>query len=159
MTSCLSPLSQPLRLVFCSRAQTYSRTLPPDDLSEAGFKVRRISRMARILRSGVDRWCTTAIEIAKSNNESGCGRFRMSATIVECGWCLTAIRARFSELASVSYQSLSVRENETLRKEVTMNEQRYIQDKERISSWAFYKPAHTKQVVEHLRRPTDPRRL
>jgi hypothetical protein len=81
----------------------------------------------------VDRWCTTAIEIAKSKNESGCGRFRMSATIVECGWCLTAIRARFSELAGVSYRSLDVAEDETLRKEVTMNEQIYIQDWERIS--------------------------
>lgn len=43
--------------------------------------------MASARRSVVERWCTTAIEMAKSKEFRGCGRERMSATVTECGWC------------------------------------------------------------------------
>ena len=43
--------------------------------------------MASARRSVVERWWTTAIEMAKSKEFRGCGRERMSATVTECGWC------------------------------------------------------------------------
>ena len=69
------------------------------------FTVRRISDTASMRRVGVDRWCTTAIEIAKSKNESLCGRQRMSATTAEWGWWFKAMRARFSDLGCCSVSS------------------------------------------------------
>ena len=56
--------------------------------------------MASARRSVVERWCTTAIEIAKSKEFKGCGKERMSATATECGWCWEAIVRRFVDLVS-----------------------------------------------------------
>jgi len=58
--------------------------------------------MASARRSVVERWCTTAIEMAKSKELKGCGRERMSATATECGWCCEAIVTRFVDLGLVS---------------------------------------------------------
>lgn len=54
--------------------------------------------MASVRRSGVERWCTTAIEIAKSKVPRGWGRERMSATATEWGWCCEAIVTRLVDL-------------------------------------------------------------
>lgn len=54
--------------------------------------------MASARRSAVERWCTTAIEMAKSKEFNGCGRERMSATATECGWCWEAIVTRLVDL-------------------------------------------------------------
>jgi hypothetical protein len=55
--------------------------------------------------AGVDRWCMTAIEMAKSNVPGGCGRERLSATMDECGACCFAILTRLVELWSVKEYS------------------------------------------------------
>jgi len=58
--------------------------------------------MASARRSVVERWCTTAIEMAKSNASRGCGKERMSATATECGWCCEAMVTRFVDLKLVA---------------------------------------------------------
>lgn len=55
--------------------------------------------MASARRSVVERWWTTAIEMAKSKAFKGCGRERMSATATECGWCWEAIVTRLVDLS------------------------------------------------------------
>jgi len=54
--------------------------------------------MASARRSVVERWCTTAIEMAKSNVSRGCGRERISATATSCGSCCEAMVTRFVDL-------------------------------------------------------------
>ena len=54
--------------------------------------------MASARRSVVERWCTTAIEMAKSKEFKGCGRERMSATATSWGWCFDAMVTRLVDL-------------------------------------------------------------
>lgn len=54
--------------------------------------------MASARRSELERWCTTAIEMAKSKAFKGCGSERMSATATECGWCCEAMVTRLEDL-------------------------------------------------------------
>ena len=57
--------------------------------------------MASARRAVVERWWTTAIEIAKSKLCRGWGRERMSATATECGWCWEAMATRFVDLGAL----------------------------------------------------------
>lgn len=54
--------------------------------------------IASVRRSGVERWCTTAMEMAKSKAARGCGSERMSATATLCGWCCEAMVTRLEDL-------------------------------------------------------------
>jgi len=60
MTSCCEFSSQPRRLDFCSRAQTYMSALP------SGRRASNNALTPATRRRLEERWCITAIEIAKS---------------------------------------------------------------------------------------------
>jgi hypothetical protein len=83
--------------------------LPPQSVFEEGEEEEVDGRSkskthftASTLRAGVDKWCITAIEIAKSKMPFGCGRERLSATTTSCGSCCFAILTRFVELPWIS---------------------------------------------------------
>jgi hypothetical protein len=60
MTSCSDVTSHPRRLDFCSNAHTYIIALP------SGRRVSKRAFVAATLLDSKERWCITAIDIAKS---------------------------------------------------------------------------------------------
>lgn len=63
-----------------------------------GRSVSKMAARALMRRADVDRWWMTAMEIAKSNEERGCGKESVSAMMDVCGVWRDEIFTRFSEL-------------------------------------------------------------
>lgn len=59
-------------------------------------------------RAGVDKWWTTAMEMAKSKVCGGCGRERLSATMTSWGLCCFAIWTKFVDLITRQHIRLTI---------------------------------------------------